>query len=207
MFALFFFFSSRRRHTRLQGDWSSDVCSSDLHNRRREVNAQEPRQTTPGLKKRAGEQRRLLSGAQNLGDGGGELAPGAFFAFELFAACGGEVVILGAAIVFGGAPAGFDPAATFEAMQRGIEGALLNLQNVLGGLLDALGDGPAVLRLESKGFEDEEIEGALGEIEFFGRHAVTPCASTGGGYRGCCGRARGDVVALRALFTCRERTC
>src|SRR5256885_9354099 len=28
--ALRFFFSSRRRHTRLQGDWSSDVCSSDL---------------------------------------------------------------------------------------------------------------------------------------------------------------------------------
>src|SRR2546426_154052 len=27
---LIFFFSSRRRHTRLQGDWSSDVCSSDL---------------------------------------------------------------------------------------------------------------------------------------------------------------------------------
>src|SRR5256885_13152317 len=27
---LFFFFSSRRRHTGLQGDWSSDVCSSDL---------------------------------------------------------------------------------------------------------------------------------------------------------------------------------
>src|SRR5256885_7151697 len=26
-----FFFSSRRRHTRLQGDWSSDVCSSDLY--------------------------------------------------------------------------------------------------------------------------------------------------------------------------------
>src|SRR5688500_20321104 len=25
-----FFITSRRRHTRLQGDWSSDVCSSDL---------------------------------------------------------------------------------------------------------------------------------------------------------------------------------
>src|SRR5688500_20396084 len=25
-----FIFASRRRHTRLQGDWSSDVCSSDL---------------------------------------------------------------------------------------------------------------------------------------------------------------------------------
>src|SRR6266850_6954919 len=31
MYFCFFFFSSRRRHTRLQGDWSSDVCSSDLH--------------------------------------------------------------------------------------------------------------------------------------------------------------------------------
>src|SRR5437879_7476548 len=27
---VFFFFSSRRRHTRYIGDWSSDVCSSDL---------------------------------------------------------------------------------------------------------------------------------------------------------------------------------
>src|SRR5207248_7978024 len=27
---LCFFFSSRRRHTRSYGDWSSDVCSSDL---------------------------------------------------------------------------------------------------------------------------------------------------------------------------------
>src|SRR5882762_11526713 len=26
----FFFFSSRRRHTRFKCDWSSDVCSSDL---------------------------------------------------------------------------------------------------------------------------------------------------------------------------------
>src|SRR5437763_15707383 len=30
MFLSFFFFSSRRRHTRYIGDWSSDVCSSDL---------------------------------------------------------------------------------------------------------------------------------------------------------------------------------
>src|SRR3712207_7423315 len=29
-FILFFFFSSRRRHTRYWRDWSSDVCSSDL---------------------------------------------------------------------------------------------------------------------------------------------------------------------------------
>src|SRR5690348_17599627 len=30
---MFFFFSSRRRHTRWTGDWSSDVCSSDLEYR------------------------------------------------------------------------------------------------------------------------------------------------------------------------------
>src|SRR5437879_1439712 len=29
-FLCYFFFSSRRRHTRYIGDWSSDVCSSDL---------------------------------------------------------------------------------------------------------------------------------------------------------------------------------
>src|SRR5699024_11868352 len=28
---MFFFFSSRRRHTRSKRDWSSDVCSSDLN--------------------------------------------------------------------------------------------------------------------------------------------------------------------------------
>src|SRR3712207_9064712 len=28
--SIFFFFSSRRRHTRYWRDWSSDVCSSDL---------------------------------------------------------------------------------------------------------------------------------------------------------------------------------
>src|SRR3712207_8929239 len=31
----FFFFSSRRRHTRYWRDWSSDVCSSDLEVARR----------------------------------------------------------------------------------------------------------------------------------------------------------------------------
>src|SRR5688572_31112170 len=36
-----FFFSSRRRHTRFDCDWSSDVCSSDLQ-RRREAQAAAP---------------------------------------------------------------------------------------------------------------------------------------------------------------------
>src|SRR5205085_5423300 len=34
---LFFFFSSRRRHTRFDCDWSSDVCSSDLAEAKRKL--------------------------------------------------------------------------------------------------------------------------------------------------------------------------
>src|SRR5205085_7214754 len=30
IYSFYFFFSSRRRHTRFDCDWSSDVCSSDL---------------------------------------------------------------------------------------------------------------------------------------------------------------------------------
>src|SRR5256885_12039059 len=41
MMCMVFFFSSRRRHTRLQGDWSSDVCSSDL-DKIRKIDPHEP---------------------------------------------------------------------------------------------------------------------------------------------------------------------
>src|SRR2546429_8332078 len=39
---LFFFFSSRRRHTRCSRDWSSDVCSSDLTARPPDPNRRYP---------------------------------------------------------------------------------------------------------------------------------------------------------------------
>src|SRR6267143_6014909 len=47
---VFFFFSSRRRHTRWNCDWSSDVCSSDLTPR---VTALARRETEAGLSGRA----------------------------------------------------------------------------------------------------------------------------------------------------------
>src|SRR6266487_5341460 len=37
-----FFFSSRRRHTRWTGDWSSDVCSSDLGEREAVLAVEDP---------------------------------------------------------------------------------------------------------------------------------------------------------------------
>src|SRR5437879_7304426 len=42
-----FFFSSRRRHTRYIGDWSSDVCSSDLRSGPRPVPRQAGTRMTP----------------------------------------------------------------------------------------------------------------------------------------------------------------
>src|SRR2546422_2682695 len=41
-FICFFFFSSRRRHTRCSRDWSSDVCSSDLDLPTVELDRREP---------------------------------------------------------------------------------------------------------------------------------------------------------------------
>src|SRR5256885_5291513 len=49
-FIYFFFFSSRRRHTRLQGDWSSDVCSSDLVGGRQMAGRPSHRQRRPCLR-------------------------------------------------------------------------------------------------------------------------------------------------------------
>src|SRR5256885_8434817 len=46
---VFFFFSSRRRHTRLQGDWSSDVCSSDLLAGARSFGTPPPNGTQEGI--------------------------------------------------------------------------------------------------------------------------------------------------------------
>src|SRR2546430_11081465 len=46
-----FFFSSRRRHTRFDCDWSSDVCSSDLHTAPLPVRGRDggcPRSGVPG---------------------------------------------------------------------------------------------------------------------------------------------------------------
>src|SRR5262249_59978139 len=50
VYRVFFFFSSRRRHTRLVSDWSSDVCSSDLARERAAVEEQEVvrRRALPG---------------------------------------------------------------------------------------------------------------------------------------------------------------
>src|SRR2546426_5926951 len=67
---MFFFFSSRRRHTRLQGDWSSDVCSSDLRTRRAEGMIRTQEDSTPMGERLAGKIA-IVTGAGSRGPGVG----------------------------------------------------------------------------------------------------------------------------------------
>src|SRR5882724_7351327 len=60
---MLFFFSSRRRHKRCLSDWSSDVCSSDLPNRRGQAR-QRPQPWRPtlcpiGIRSSRSEERRV----------------------------------------------------------------------------------------------------------------------------------------------------
>src|SRR5574338_1054043 len=79
MFILFFFFfSSRRRHTRCHGDWSSDVCSSDLPGMSMGMPHQQPTIALPGEPKPT-----TLSGAA--AQAGGTMPPPAKSKAPLFA--------------------------------------------------------------------------------------------------------------------------
>ncbi len=91
---------------------------------------------------------------------------------KLGAAGGGERIKLGVAAGVRLRPFGANPSLLLQAMERRIERALLHLQHLTGDLLDALGDGPAVLRLERDGFQDEQVECSLHEIAWFS-HALT----------------------------------
>src|SRR5207245_6447359 len=65
LFRFYFFFSSRRRHTRCYRDWSSDVCSSDLRRdgrrRGRELRGQVPRRVRGAPRRRVPVRRRVAA--------------------------------------------------------------------------------------------------------------------------------------------------
>src|ERR1700730_16971933 len=76
----------------------------------------------------------------------------------------GQRVELRAAVVLGRLPLGRDPASLFQLVQRGIERAIADLEDVTGHLLEALADRPAVKRLEREDFQNQEVQGALHQV-------------------------------------------
>src|ERR1700676_2050352 len=115
----------------------------------------------------------------DVGDGGGEAIPVGGFEIELASAEAGEGIKFGAAIVFAGAPFGFDPAFLLEFVERGIEGAVADLQDFPGDLLQADTDGEAVERFKRQNFQEQEIESALDEVGRFGHFAEAPLVTEG----------------------------
>jgi hypothetical protein len=57
-------------------------------------------------------------------------------------------------------PVAFYPTAVLEALERGIEGALIDVETPVGDLLDAESDAPPMHGLEGEGFENEEVDAA-----------------------------------------------
>src|SRR5262245_26136427 len=111
--------------------------------------------------------------AASLGPGGGcfgrhgladccrEALPPRRLVSELASALRGEVVILGSAVVLGDTPLRFDPSFARHAIERGIERAFLDAEDVVGGGLDPAGDAIAVHRSPRQRFEDQQFDGAL----------------------------------------------
>src|SRR5262245_29506444 len=82
----------------------------------------------------------------------------------------GQRVIPCAAIVLGDLPLGSNQVLTFEAVERGIQRALPQLEHVLGPLFDAFGNAPSMHRLELQRLEHQHVEGPLQDVAFFARH-------------------------------------
>src|SRR3984957_14390610 len=78
---------------------------------------------------------------------------------------GRELVELGFPAGLGGLPASAEQFFIFEAMERGIEGSLLDLECLARDLLDSLRDGIAVNGSKRNNPHDEKVERALRKIK------------------------------------------
>jgi hypothetical protein len=104
---------------------------------------------------------RWLCGFQNQADRFRQSLPICFFHFEPLFSGRGEAIEFCAAIIFRFAPIGCDPAAMLQSVKRGIQRTLTHLQSLARNLLDAQRDSVAVLRAESKRFQNKQIERPL----------------------------------------------
>src|SRR6478609_10939855 len=73
---------------------------------------------------------------------------------------GGEPIVFRPPPALGDAPFAVDPVVALEALERGVERALVHLEGALRHLLDALADPPAVHRCESERLEHQEVDRA-----------------------------------------------
>jgi hypothetical protein len=114
----------------------------------------------------------MLAGLDHKVDGAGEPVPTFLFSYELSAPSSGELVKLCLTSRVGLVPLRAYPSLLFKPVKRGIQRALLHLQNLVRDLLNALGDGPTVLRFERDRRENKQVQSALYEIAWLA-HTMT----------------------------------
>src|SRR6185436_6152800 len=115
----------------------------------------------------------VSSAPQGGGNGQRDAAPFLRLRLELAAAGGRELIVAGAAVVVGLAPARGEPARLLHPVKGGEERARLHHEGAPRDLLDAMGDGHAVFLAQGQGLQDQQIQGALQQVGR-GRHHAPP---------------------------------
>src|SRR5262245_31699083 len=101
-----------------------------------------------------------------------EALPIGGFLLQLLSSQARERVELGSPIVFGRFPLGRDPAFLLQFVQRRIEGAVADLENVSRNLRQALPDGPAMQRLKRQYLHKQQIQSPLDQLGWLA-HSLT----------------------------------
>ena len=102
----------------------------------------------------------LVGRLQQQSHGSRERVPFRLFADELPSPQCRDAVVAGAFTLLGQLPGGGDPAPGLEPIERGVERARFDLQQVFRGPLNVLGDGVAVTRSWQQRAQDQQIERA-----------------------------------------------
>src|SRR5947199_9563886 len=99
-------------------------------------------------------------------DGGDELIPPRFFHTELLPAGRGQAIILELSIhVAARLPLAGDPPSALQAVERWVERAVFDGEDVACGLANVIRDAAAMDRPEHEGFQDEHVERTLEELD------------------------------------------
>src|SRR5215469_12055982 len=76
-----------------------------------------------------------------------------------------ELVVFRAPVIVRCSPLRLDPTTALQTMQGRIKRPLLYLKNIARHLLNALGNGPAVLRTKRERAQDQEVESTLRKVD------------------------------------------
>jgi hypothetical protein len=124
--------------------------------------------------------RSWLHRREDAGDAVEHLLEAGDFGLEMLESGWGDFIDADAAVGGRGSPFGGEETGLQKALESGIEGAFLDLEEIVGGALDVLGKGVAVERLTLEGLQDHHFEGAGEEVAGF------LLGHTGLRRQGCC---------------------